>query len=100
MVHADVGRHWATRRVRWFELAAFVLAGLAPRSARAQLAVDQAEIFLAPRAAGRGIASINLSTERACMVEAKVDPSASGRHADGAHRSSPSGALPPSPVPA
>src|SRR5207247_1520290 len=65
MVHADVGRHWATRRVRWFELAAFVLAGLAPRSASAQLAVDQAEIFLEPRSCARVLRVFPLSVRLA-----------------------------------
>src|SRR6266571_7152060 len=72
MVHAHLGRHWATRRVRWFELAAFVLAGLAPTPAGAQLAVDQAEIFLEPRTVGRGIASINVSNEGDSVAEARV----------------------------
>src|SRR2546422_8565069 len=96
MVHADVGRHWATRRVRWFELAAFVLAGLAPRSASAQLAVDQAEIFLEPRAVGRGIASINVSNEGDSVAEAKVYLSDWDRREDGEHRFYPSGTLPQS----
>src|SRR2546428_6516487 len=74
MVHAHLGRHWATRRVRWFELAAFVLAGLVPTPAGAQLAVDQAEIFLEPRAARRGIASINVSNEADSAAEATVYP--------------------------
>ena len=94
MVHADVGRHWATRRVRWFELAAFVLAGLAPRSASAQLAVDQAEIFLEPRAVGRGIASINVSNEGDSVAEARVYLSDWDRREDGEHRFYPSGTLP------
>src|SRR3989449_4942596 len=94
MVHADVGRHWATRRVRWFELAAFVLAGLAPRSASAQLAVDQAEIFLEPRAVGRGIASVNVSNEGDSVAEAKVSLSDWDRREDGEHRFYPSGTLP------
>ena len=94
MVHADVGRHWATRRVRWFELAAFVLAGLAPRSAGAQLAVDQAEIFLEPRAVGRGIASINVSNEGDSVAEARVYLSDWDRREDGEHRFYPSGTLP------
>src|SRR5437899_12648718 len=96
MVHADVGRHWATRRVRWFELAAFVLAGLAPRSASAQLAVDQAEIFLEPRAVGRRIASINVSNEGDSVAEAKVYLSDWDRREDGEHRFYPSGTLPQS----
>ena len=96
MVHADVGRHWATRRVRWFELAAFVLAGLAPRSAGAQLAVDQAEIFLEPRAVGRGIASINVSNEGDSVAEARVYLSDWDRREDGEHRFYPSGTLPQS----
>src|SRR2546428_739794 len=94
MVHADVGRHWATRRVRWFELAAFVLAGLAPRSASAQLAVDQAEIFLEPRAVGRGIASINVSNEGDSVAEARVYLSDWDRREDGEHRFYPSRTLP------
>src|SRR2546427_4626766 len=94
MVHADVGRHWATRRVRWFELAAFVLAGLAPRSAAAQLAIDQAEIFLESRAVGRGIASINVSNEGDSVAEATVYLSDWDRREDGENRFYPSGTVP------
>src|SRR6266581_4955426 len=83
MVHAHLGRHWATRRVRWFELAAFVLAGLAPTPAGAQLAVDQAEIFLEPRTVGRGIASINVSNEGDSVAEARVYLSDWDRREDG-----------------
>jgi len=94
MVHAHLGRHWSTRRVRWFELAAFVLAGLVPTPAGAQLAVDQAEIFLEPRAAGRGIASINVSNEGDSVAEATVYLSDWDRREDGEHRFLPSGTLP------
>src|SRR5256712_737177 len=94
MVHAHLGRHWATRRVRWFELAAFVLAGLVPTPAGAQLAVDQAEIFLEPRAVGRGIASINVSNEGDSVAEATVYLSDWDRREDGEHRFYPSGTLP------
>src|SRR2546428_13281678 len=94
MVHAEVGRSWDTRRLRWFELAACVLAGVAPRSAGAQLAVDQAEIFLEPRAVGRGIASINVSNEGDSVAEARVYLSDWDRHEDGEHRFYPSGTLP------
>src|SRR2546430_15207443 len=111
MVHAHLGRHWSTRRVRWFELAAFVLAGLVPTPAGAQLAVDQAEIFLEPRAAGRGIASINVSNEGDSVAEATVYLSDWDRREDGEHRFLPSGTpprpcrrglpvVPPSPPPA
>src|SRR5437899_11734068 len=96
MVHADVGRHWATRRVRWFELAAFVLAGLAPRSARGQLAVDQAEIFRETGAVGRGVASMDVSNEGDSVAEAKVYLSEWDRREDGEHRFYPSGTLPQS----
>ncbi len=94
MVHAHLGRHWATRRVRWFELAAFVLAGLAPTPAGAQLAVDQAEIFLEPRTVGRGIASINVSNEGDSVAEARVYLSDWDRREDGEHRFYPNGTLP------
>src|SRR3989442_4518750 len=94
MVHAHLGRHWSTRRVRWFELAAFVLAGLVPTPAGAQLAVDQAEIFLEPRAAGRGIASINVSNEGDSVAEATVYLSDWDRRADCEDRFLPSGTLP------
>src|SRR2546430_9705831 len=94
MVHAHLGRHWSTRRVRWFELAAFVLAGLAPTPAGAQLAVDQAEIFLEPRAVGRGIASISVSNEGDSVAEATVYLSDWDRREDGEHRFYPSGTLP------
>ena len=94
MVHAHLGRHWATRRVRWFELAAFVLAGLVPAPAGAQLAVDQAEIFLEPRAVGRGIASITVSNEGDSVAEATVYLSDWDRREDGEHRFYPSGTLP------
>src|SRR3989454_9462043 len=94
MVHAHVGRHWATRRVRWFGLAAFVLAGLVPAPAGAQLAVDQAEIFLEPRTVGRGITSINVSNEGDSVAEATVYLSDWDRREDGEHRFLPSGTLP------
>ena len=94
MVHAHLGRHWATRRVRWFGLAAFVLAGLVPAPAGAQLAVDQAEIFLEPRTVGRGITSINVSNEGDSVAEATVYLSDWDRREDGEHRFYPSGTLP------
>src|SRR5256712_7929273 len=94
MVHAHLGRHWATRRVRWFGLAAFVLAGLVPAPAGAQLAVDQAEIFLEPRAVGRGIASINVSNEGDSVAEATVYLSDWDRREDGENRFYPSGTVP------
>src|SRR2546425_8597458 len=94
MVHAHLGRHWATRRVRWFELAAFVLAGLVPTPVGAQLAVDQAEIFLEPRAVGRGIASINVSNEGDSVAEATIYLSDWDRREDGENRFYPSGTLP------
>src|SRR3989454_3942153 len=94
MVHAHLERHWATRRVRWFGLAAFVLAGLAPTPAGAQLAVDQAEIFLEPRTVGRGIASINVSNEGDSVAEARVYLSDWDRREDGEHRFYPNGTLP------
>jgi hypothetical protein len=96
MVHAHAGRHWATRRALWFRLAAFVLAGLVPATALAQLAVDQAEIVLEPRAAGRGVASINVSNEGDSVVEATVYLSDWDRREDGEHRFYPSGTLPQS----
>jgi hypothetical protein len=96
MVHAHAGRHWATRRALWFGLAAFVLAGLVPAAAVAQLAVDQAEIVLEPRAAGRGVASINVSNEGDSVVEATVYLSDWDRREDGEHRFYPSGTLPQS----
>src|SRR2546428_10463113 len=94
MVHANLGRNWATRRVRWFGLAAFVLAGLVPAPAGAQLAVDQAEIFLEPRTVGRGIASINVSNEGDSVAEATVYLSDWDRREDGEHRFYPTGTLP------
>jgi len=94
MVHAHLGRHWATRRVRWFGLAAFVLAGVVPAAAGAQLAVDQAEIFLEPRAMGRGVASFNVSNEGDSVAEATVYLSDWDRREDGEHRFYPSGTLP------
>src|SRR5438445_10125171 len=94
MVHAHQGRHWTTRRVRWFGLAAFVLVGLAPRPAAAQLAIDQAEIFLEPRAVGRGIASINVSNEGDSVAEATVYLSDWDRREDGENRFYPSGTVP------
>src|SRR2546430_14364624 len=94
MVHAHLGRHWATRRVRWFGLAAFVLAGLVPAPAGAQRAVDQAEIFLEPRTVGRGIASINVSNEGDSVAEATVYLSDWDRREDGEHRFYPSSTLP------
>jgi len=96
MVHAHLGRHWATRRVRWFELAAFVLAGLVPTPAGAQLAVDQAEIFLEPGAVGRGITSINVSNEGDSVAEAAVYLSDWDRREDGENRFYASGTLPQS----
>src|SRR3989441_5579271 len=94
MVHAHLGRHWATRRVRWFGLAAFVLAGLVSAPVGAQLAVDQAEIFLEPRTVGRGITSINVSNEGDSVAEARVYLSDWDRREDGEHRFYPSGTLP------
>src|SRR2546427_12039203 len=95
MVHAHLGRHWATRRVRWFGLAAFVLAGLVPAPAGAQLAVDQAEIFLEPRTVGRGITSINVSNEGDSVAEATVYLSDWDRHEDEEDRFYPDVTLPP-----
>src|SRR5438552_15671050 len=94
MVHAHVGRHWATRRVLWFGLAASVLAGLVPAPAGAQLAVDQAEIFLEPRTVGRGITSTNVSNEGDSGAAATVYLSDWDRREDGEHRFYPSGTLP------
>ncbi|PYP33897.1 MAG: hypothetical protein DMD47_00290 [Gemmatimonadetes bacterium] len=80
--------------MRWFELAAFVLAGLVPTPVGAQLAVDQAEIFLEPRALGRGIASINVSNEGDSVAEATIYLSDWDRREDGENRFYPSGTLP------
>src|SRR2546425_1199627 len=95
MVHARYERHWATRRVRWFRLAAFLLGGssLGSAPAAAQIAVDQAEIFLEPRTAGRGVASINVSNEGDTVIEASVYVSDWERRDDGEHRFYQSGTL-------
>jgi P pilus assembly chaperone PapD len=92
-VRAVVSRHRGARRAVGL-LAALLVSGTAPRTARAQLSVDQVEVFLDPHAPGRGAASFNVSNESDQVVEVAVYVNDWDRDQDGEHRFLPSGRLP------
>ncbi len=60
----------------------------------AQLAVDQAEVFLEPRTPGRGVISFNVSNVSDQVAEATIYLSDWDRTETGEHRFVPSGSLP------
>ncbi|HET7790996.1 MAG TPA: hypothetical protein VFK78_09385 [Gemmatimonadales bacterium] len=95
-VRAEVVAHSLTRRVRWLALAASALvgAGLAPASALAQLAVDQTEIVLDPRAVGKRAVSFNVTNFGSEAVQATVYLQDWSRAADGQQDFVSSGTLP------
>jgi len=75
-------------------LAAFVVTGLLPLPAAAQLAVDQAEVFLDPRTPGRGVVSFTVTNEGDRVTEAAIYLGDWDRRENGEHRFLPSGTLP------
>ncbi|MGH7700911.1 MAG: hypothetical protein ACREMJ_10405 [Gemmatimonadales bacterium] len=69
---------------------------LAPAPAAAQLAVDQAEIFVHPGAVGQGVVSFHVSNESDQLVEGRVYLGDWDRDEDGENRFLASGTLPQS----
>jgi len=95
-VRARTVTHDATRRVRWLALAASALWGGAalPSAARAQLAVDQTEVFLGPEATGKHAVSFNVTNTGGDVVQATIYLQDWSRAADGQQAFVTSGTLP------
>ena len=97
-VHAGDGVHSPlpprTRRAGWLLFAAFLLVGSGVAPVAAQLAVNQAEVFLEPRTPGRGVISFDISNAGDQVAEATLYLSDWDRTETGDHRFLPSGTLP------
>jgi len=88
---------WTTRRggrdARFAALAFGALVAVA-RPVTAQVSVDQAEVFLDPRAAGLRVASFNVTNEGGAPAQVTIYLGDWDRREDGEHRFQPIGTLP------